>query len=244
MPPQFRKKGAAPSRSTPFNKAHLVTFGLEITQSLMNSTGNSSVVTSVRCLFCKRLGRKVDDNSRKRQRTTNVKIFEGPPFRKENFTNHLKSQHADDFEKYSSLGTETKKKFFDVKKRTQDSIKRYLNASQTALCIPVSKDIVEIIIGDMFFKPELDENDEWTEPITKANAFKLFNVQPDGSYVARISNPALYDLVLKHTSIGLSFRQTSAVIGHHKDAFGNAQLGGLNDHEVGKMVRVNVASNL
>jgi hypothetical protein len=45
-------------------------------------------------------------------------------------------------------------------------------------------------------------------------------------------------------SVGLSFRQTSAVIGHHKDAFGNAQLGGLNDHEVGKMVRVNVASNL
>jgi hypothetical protein len=30
----------------------------------------------------------------------------------------------------------------------------------------VSKDIVEVIIGDMFFKPELDENDEWTEPIT------------------------------------------------------------------------------
>ncbi|KAH9558973.1 hypothetical protein CY35_06G035100 [Sphagnum magellanicum] len=215
MPPQLRKKGAAPSRNTPFNKAHLVTFGLEITQSLMSSTGNSSVVTSVRCLFCKRIGREtvdVDDNSRKRLRTTNVKIFEGPPFRKENFANHLKSQHADDFEKYSSLSTERKKKFFNVNKRTQDSIKRYLNASQTALCFPVSKDIVEVIIGDMFFKPKLGENNEWTESITKANALKLFN--------------------------------TSAVIGHHKDAFGNAQLGGLNDHEVGKMVRVNVGSNL
>jgi len=247
MPPQLRKKGAAPSRSTPFNKAHLVTFGMEITQSLMSSTGNSSVVTSVRCLFCKRIGREavdVDNNSRKCLRTTNVKIFEGPPFRKENFANHLKSQHADDFEKYSSLSTEGKKKFFDVNKRTQDSIKRYLNASQTALCFPVSKDIVEVIIGDMFFKPKLGENDEWTKSITKANALKLFNVQPDGSYVARISNPALYDLVLKHTSVGLSFRQTSAVISHHKDAFGNAQLGGLNDHEVGKMVRVNVGSNL
>ncbi len=154
-------------------------FGLEITQSLMSSTGNSSVVTSVRCLFCKRLGREavdVNDNSRKRQRTTNVKIFEGPPFRKENFTNHLKSQHADDLENYSSLDIEGKKKFFDVKKRTQDSIKRYLNASPTALCIPVSKDIVEVIIGDMFFKPKLDKNDEWMEPITKANALKLFNV--------------------------------------------------------------------
>jgi hypothetical protein len=145
----------------------------------MSSTGNSSVVTSVRCLFCKRIGREavdVDDNSRKRLRTTNVKIFEGPPFHKENFANHLKSQHADDFEKYSSLSTEGKNKFFDVKKRTQDSIKRYLNASQTALCFPMSKDIVEVIIGDMFFKPELGENDEWTESITKANALKLFNM--------------------------------------------------------------------
>jgi len=135
----------------------------------MSSTGNSSVVTSVRCLFCKRIGREavdVDDDSRKRLRTTNVKIFEGPPFRKENFANHLKSQHAD----------EGKNKFFDVKKRTQDSIKRYLNASQTALCFPMSKDIVEVIIGDMFFKPELGENDEWTESITKANALKLFNM--------------------------------------------------------------------
>jgi len=91
------------------------------------------------------------------------------------------------------------------------------------LCFPVSKDIVEVIIGDMFFKPKLGENDEWTESITKANALKLFNVQLNGSYVARISNPALYDLVLKHTSVDLSFRQTSAMIGHHKDAFGNAQ---------------------
>jgi hypothetical protein len=34
------------------------------------------------------------------------------------------------------------------------------------------------------------------------------------------------------------------VIAHHKDAFGNARLTGLNDHEVGKMVRVHVSANL
>jgi hypothetical protein len=54
----------------------------------------------------------------------------------------------------------------------------------------------------------------------------------------------LFDLVLKHTSVGLSFRQASAVIEHHKESFGNGKLAGLNDYEVGKMVRVNVAANL
>jgi hypothetical protein len=34
------------------------------------------------------------------------------------------------------------------------------------------------------------------------------------------------------------------VIGQHKDVFGNGKLVGLNDHEVGKMVRVNVNANL
>jgi hypothetical protein len=48
------------------------------------------------------------------------------------------------------------------------------------------------------------------EPITKMNALELFHKQPDESYLAKVSNTALFDLVLKHTSVGLSFRQTSA----------------------------------
>ncbi|CAK9866323.1 unnamed protein product [Sphagnum jensenii] len=92
----------------------------------------------------------------------------------------------------------------------------------------------------MFFKPKLDENDEEMELITKTNALKLFHQQDDGSYVAKVSNAILYNLTLQHTLIGLS----SVVIGQHKDVFGNGKLVGLNDHEVGKMVRVNVGANL
>jgi hypothetical protein len=110
--------------------------------------------------------------------------------------------------------------------------------------IPLAKDIVEVFIGEMFFKPELDEDDAMMNPITNINALKLFHQHPDEPYLAMVSNPALFDLVLKHTSVGLSFRQRSAVIEHHKESFGNGKLAGLNDHEVGKMVRVNVAANL
>jgi hypothetical protein len=112
---------------------------------------------------------------------------------------------------------------------------------QMVLTIPISKGIVKVIIGDMFFKPELDKNDEEMELITKTNALKLFHQQDDGSHVAKVSNAILYNLTLQHTSVGLSFRQTSAVIG---DVFSNGKLVGFNDHEVGKMVRVNVNANL
>jgi hypothetical protein len=62
--------------------------------------------------------------------------------------------------------------------------------------------------------------------------------------VAKVSNAILYNLTLQHTLVGLSFRQTSIVIGHHKDVFGNGKLVGFNDHEVSKMVHVNVGANL
>ncbi len=121
---------------------------------------------------------------------------------------------------------------------------RYLNSMQTVMTIPISKGIVEVIIGDMFFKPKLDEDDEEMELIIKTNALKLFHQQDDGSYVAKVSNTILYNLTLQHMSVGLSFRQTSAVIGQHKDMFGNEKLVGLNDHEVGKMVCVSISANL
>jgi len=77
---------------------------------------------------------------------------------------------------------------------------------QTVLTIPISKGIVEVIIGDMFFKPELDEDNKEMELITKTNALKLFHQQDDGSYVAKVNNAILYNLTLQHTSVGLSFR--------------------------------------
>jgi len=67
---------------------------------------------------------------------------------------------------------------------------------QMVLTIPVWKGIVEVIIGDMFFKPELDEDDEEMELITKTNTLKLFHQQDDGSYVTKVSNVILYNMTL------------------------------------------------
>jgi hypothetical protein len=45
-----RKKGDTPSRRSPFKREHLLMFGLEITQSEMDSQ-HASTVTAVHCLF-------------------------------------------------------------------------------------------------------------------------------------------------------------------------------------------------
>ncbi len=166
-----RKTSGTPSRTTPFQQKHLLEFGLEITQSEHNS-----VVTCVVCLFCKQLRRSgaTKDDGRERNRTNNTKYW-NPSFRKENFASHLTSQHPNDFAEYKALSNQEKKKFFDARKHVQESMHRYLNSMQTVLTIPISKGIVEVIIGNMFFKPELDEDDEEMELITKTNALKLFH---------------------------------------------------------------------
>ena len=112
------------------------------------------------------------------------------------------------------------------------------------LNITVFKAIVKTIIGEIFLKPELDEDEEEMEPTTKTTALKLFKQQPDGSYVVKIKYTILSNLVLKLSSFGLSFRQNLVVFAHHKEAFGNARLAGISDHGVGEMVRVSVSANL
>jgi hypothetical protein len=108
-----RKTSGTPSRTTPFQQKHLLEFGLEMTQSEHNS-----VVTCVICLFCKWLGRSgaMEDDGRERNRTSNTKYW-NPPFRKENFVDHLTSHHPNDFAEYKVLSNQEKKKLFDVRKR-------------------------------------------------------------------------------------------------------------------------------
>ncbi|CAK9200494.1 unnamed protein product [Sphagnum troendelagicum] len=97
--------------------------------------------------------------------------------------------------------------------KTSDSIKFEINSK-----------IVEDVIGDMFWHPEgdveEDDNDQDVELITKRNALKLFikadDADPDAPYKIKIKNMLCFDLATAHTSIGPSFRQTACIIAQHK----------------------------
>jgi hypothetical protein len=73
---------------------------------------------------------------------------------------------------------------------------------------------------------------------------KLFKQQDDGNYMVSVMNPLRFWLTIDHTSVGLSFRQTAAVIAHHCNRSKIAKLSGLNDRMVGQFVRIIVSVSL
>jgi hypothetical protein len=151
-------------------------------------------------------------------------------------------QHPIQWAAYHTLSRQEKVRFFDNQKKR--SMHAYMDRIESSIKFNISAPIVENIIGGMFFHPEDDEDDDDTGPVTKANAMKLFNQEEDGSYSVTIKNPTRFWLAIDHTSAGLSFRQTAAVIDHHKNRTKNPKLAGLNDHMVGQFVRILVGGNL
>ncbi len=134
--------------------------------------------------------------------------------------------------------TQTISAFFP---KTSDSIKFEVNSK-----------IVEDVIGDMFWHPEgdveEDDNDQDAELITKKNALKLFvkadDADPDAPYKIKIKNVLCFDLATAHTSIGLSFRQTARIIAQHRAIYKNPLLSDISDYTVGQFVRIQVGINL
>jgi hypothetical protein len=120
------------------------------------------------------------------------------------------------------------------KKKEVSGIHNFLDKDKDSLQIVISKPtIVDDVVGDLFFLPKENEEDDSSEPITKANAMKLFKPQEDGSYLVTIKNSLRFNLAIRHVFIRLSFWQTSKVMEQHRSATKNAKLRGLNDHMVG-----------
>ena len=229
--------GVSRKRDTPFQKQHEAEYALEVTVRDMKGAADS-----VQCLFCVYRGREArSESDTKRRRTENVMIWTRP-FRPELFRQHHQGQHPIGWEDYQSLSLAEKKRFFDKDKR--GSLHAFVDRTSEHLKFKIQGPVVDVVIADMFFHPEEDEDDDDSEPITKANALKLFQREPDGSYSVIIKNPLRFNLALAHVSVGLSFRQTARVITQHRNFTKNAKLSGLNDHMVGQFVRILVGVNL
>jgi hypothetical protein len=66
-----------------------------------------------------------------------------------------------------------------------------------------------------YFSILRDEEAEDVGSATKPKAMKLFKRQEDGTYLVSVINPLRFWLTIDYTLVGLSFRQTAAVIAHH-----------------------------
>jgi hypothetical protein len=76
-----------------------------------------------------------------------------------------------------------------LQEKKVSGIHNFLDKDKDSLQFVISRPtIVNDVVGDLFFHPEEDEEDDASEPIMKANAMKLFKPQEDGSYLVTIKN--------------------------------------------------------
>jgi len=129
---------------------------------------------------------------------------------------------------------------------------RYIEIDGDELTLKISNAVVDTIIGELLFRPEdemaafkhddgeaLDLN--IAEHVVrliklKRNASLLFKLDceaDDGSYIVMIKNVKRFQLIIKHVSCGMSFRQIAAIIGHTRDVMSIGKLSGVSDNLVG-----------
>jgi hypothetical protein len=221
-------------RPAKLNPNHVVQFGLQIA----SRHHDTKEVTSVRCQFCVYRGRedKLGDK-RKCQQTEVVKSWEGP-YRTELFINHHEGQHSQAWTEYQLLSMADKSSYFDDITPYKETIYSHFGQKSTHLTFNINAGIVDTIIGDMFFHPD-DHGG-----VTQATALKLFQIQPDGNYQVKITNPMQFHLAIDFVAQGLSFRQVAGCLTSTKAHTGLAKIGSINRGEVAGIVRVVCAINL
>ncbi|CAK9227842.1 unnamed protein product [Sphagnum troendelagicum] len=116
---------------------------------------------------------------------------------------------------------------FDGKANRANTLHRYFDLESDSLTFHVSTPIVDVIIVDLFFRPDevlvdFDDDDDdggaatvitkkaAAKAMQKTMALKLFvkdvaNVKED-KYVVTIKGTMRYELAMDHVSTGMSFR--------------------------------------
>jgi hypothetical protein len=114
---------------------------------------------SVRCNFYAFFGRtkvKAGDEhvGEKRQRSSRNDTKYWTSFTPQNYRSHHESQHTDLWAKYSALSNEEKHTHFDGKANHANTLHQYVDLESDSLTFHVSAPIVDVIISDLFFRPD------------------------------------------------------------------------------------------
>ena len=115
----------------------------------------------------------------------------------------------------------------------QNRIRAHLPGIQIPIHHTVRKGIVDIIIGEMYFEPneEVDNNLEDTSKEKALSIFKEVEDIPDMYHIV-IRNPVQFGLIVDYLSVGLSFRAVAKVILMTKEQTGMTSIGNVNEGKV------------
>ena len=126
----------------------------------MECAPQSAEVVSVSCSLCVNFGREEKPGA-KCKITANVVYFK-KPFRTDSYKCHLEDQHPEHWKQYQSTSDALKKTYFQDRAPAvsfQNRSAAHLPGIQVPTHHTDRKGIVDIIIGEMYFKPnEEDDN--------------------------------------------------------------------------------------
>ncbi len=227
--PVLERPCQAGARKTPFQTKHALQYGLSITA---RDPGSSEVVV-VRCQFCVCFGREVIS-----KKSSTTWTFKGPPFRTDNYTQHLRLNHKTWWEEYQGLAHQEKSKYFDVAVKHAETICHYIESRSEAITLIVGSRIVDVVIGDMLWHPTEMEGQ------TRENALSLFKRKEDGSYLVEINKSKQFLLATRFVGRGMSFAMAADAIHDVKEVCNIVKLGACNDYLVASYARAACAISI
>lgn len=223
-----------------FKDHHAAKFGLKV---VAKSLAIPSIVTSVLCLFCASFGKEdIDGKKRKKCGTKYYEI----PFRTDNYTQHLCSEHPEKWKLYQALETTSAKEAFLA--QDNNGIDEYYDAEQNELHMKLDKGVVDTIVGELLV-PE-DDEDEVSLRFRERSMAYLTELHPDEAeqdhfYMKRVKKVTLYKLTVSFLSNSLSFRAVKECIENVIEDLQAGVLAGLVSRDyVSLTARLTVAYNL
>ena len=204
----------------------------------------TSKVACVRCQFCSVLGREDAKPGAKRKRTTRTKYFE--TFRVQQYKQHHSRQHSEAWQEYQALSQEEKKTYFvHDHVKVANTLAMHMDG-ESPYAFLINRDIVEVVVGDLLFDPDDDE-----EELTRERALALFKLQDaEGdaedkyAYSVIVKSSRLFRMAIKFIACGSTFRMTARLLHEVRTETGLGYLSGISEGKVSQFIRVAVAANL
>jgi hypothetical protein len=151
------------------------------------------------------------------------------------YKQHLIRQHPEAWKEYTALSPEDKKtRFHDDHVKVANTLAMHMDGENPYVFL-IYRDIVDVVIGDLLFNPDDDE-----EELTRERALAFFKLSSDAgddaesqdAYSVIVKSSRLFRLAIKFVSCGSTFRMASQLFHQVRAETGLGYLSGISDGKV------------
>lgn len=203
-------------RAQDFNSAWASTFGV----SISSRDPRTSRISTVTCRFCTTFGR---ENSRLKT----AQIFK-PPYRTDNFRQHLRRQHSDRWATYQAIESAAEREaFFNVEIPYCQTMTSHFGTGDDSISMEVIPSVVDLLKS--LYLSNMEGVDSRIAPfIQRVN---------DEAYLVIVKKGTAFSIVIREIGSGNSFREVASTLRNYRQSCGLGFLDSVNDTQVGRYVQ-------